>query len=66
MNEEQRTAMLNAQVACAMIQAMGMQAANQNRAHKGMEPCYLEQDFENVIANNGIGFNSAITTLQGR
>lgn len=62
---ESKAAFLNSQVACAMIEAMGMQATNERRKHNGEHPIYSEIDFQALIAKYGIGHNEALMILQG-
>ena len=57
---EQRAAYINAQVACAMIEAMGMKAQNTYRKHIGEAPEYILKDFENLISEYGIDHNTTI------
>ena len=57
---EQRAAYINAQVACAMIEAMGMKAQNEYRMQVGDTLEYLLNDFENLISKYGIDHNSTI------
>lgn len=57
MNQE---LLLQARIACAMIEAMGMVAENQQRLAEGNSPAYVEKDFEAVILRHGIHHNAAI------
>jgi len=66
MNEEQRAAFLNSQVACTMIRAMGMQAENMKRVYCGQDMAYTEVDFQILLRDSGIEYNSALETLTGR
>jgi hypothetical protein len=34
----------------ALIEAMGMQAENEMRKHRGESPAYCENDFQNVLS----------------
>lgn len=63
MGEEQQVAFLISQTACAMIEAMGMQAENAQRAACGNSMAYVESDFIEVIEKYGIHHNAAIGTL---
>lgn len=63
MNEEQKAAFLNSQVACAMIEAMGMQAENEQRKACGLSMAYTEDSFVSLIDKHGIGHNAALSTL---
>ena len=55
---------LNSQIACAMIEAMGMQAENEQRKMFGNSLAYVEDDFQRLIGKYGLGQNSVITYLQ--
>ena len=61
---EQRAAYINAQVACAMIEAMGMQAQNDYRKHIGEAPEYKLEDFENLLEQYVVNHNSVISYLR--
>ena len=65
MNETSRAAFLQSQVACAMIEAMGMQAENEQRKAVGHSMAYTEDAFVQLIDRYGIGHNAAFTSLQG-
>jgi hypothetical protein len=65
MTSEETAADLNARIARATIRAMGMQAENMNRIHRGESMAYIEDDFVNVINEEGIGYNQVIHCLQG-
>jgi hypothetical protein len=54
-----------ANIARAMIQAMGMQAENKIREHRGEYPAYCECDFLRVIDAEGIGYNEIRRGLYG-
>lgn len=47
-------------IAYAMIQAMGMQAENQQRAHRQEALAYLESDFATLAENMRGQFRNAI------
>lgn len=66
MNEEQRAAFLISQSAAAMIEALGMVAANQERTANGYTIAHDEAAFQNVIARHGIGHNDALNGLHGQ
>lgn len=66
MDEQQRAAFLNAQTACAMIEAMGMAADNQARAFHNEPPAYAKGAFDALIDQYGIGHNAAVTWLHGQ
>lgn len=65
MTSEQKAAFINAQAACAIIQAMGMLASNQQRAALGDSPAYGEQHFDGLIQSYGLHENSVIAFLRG-
>lgn len=65
MSEEQRVAYLNAMVACAMIEAMGMQAENEQRKACGYSMAYDAAAFVAVIEKYGIHHNGAVNTIHG-
>jgi hypothetical protein len=46
-----------------MIRALGMQAENDNRKHRGEPMAYSEGDFLNVIDLEGIGHNAMMEYL---
>ena len=55
---------LNSQIACAMIEAMGMQAQNQQREILRESPAYVEDSFMQLLDKYGLHHNSVITFLQ--
>lgn len=59
-------AYVTAQAACAMIEAMGMVAENQQRQHRGESMAYTEHAFNKLIEKYGIHHNAVCTVLQGR
>ncbi len=61
---EQRSAYINSQVACAMVEAMGMQAQNDYRKHIGEAPEYTYVDFEALPTKYGIFHNAVIGYLR--
>lgn len=61
---EDRGAYLISQVGCALITAMGMQAENDQRKHRGESMAYTYDDFQKVILEHGIGTNDAILFLR--
>lgn len=65
MTDETRATEMNARVARATIRAMGMQAENLNRCHRGESIAFVEDDFANVINEEGIGHNQVVSWLQG-
>ena len=56
-------AMVSASVACAMIRAMGMQAENEQRKHRGEAMAYTEADFVALIDSEAIGYNSVVMRI---
>jgi hypothetical protein len=59
-----KVAYLNSQIACAMIEAMGMQAENEQRKILGNSPAYVEDSFMQLLDKYGLHHNSVITFLQ--
>lgn len=59
-----QAAFLNSQTACAMIEAMGMQALNKQREAQGLSMAYDDEAFFALIDKYGIGHNTALTTLE--
>ena len=66
MTDDQNTAYVLSQIACAVIEAMGMQAENQQRAHRGEAMAYRENDFNALIEKYGIHHNAVCAVMQGR
>lgn len=60
MNPEQQAAFVIAQAASAMIEALGMVAANQERTANGHTIAYDEAAFVAVAARHTIGHNDVI------
>lgn len=63
MNEEQRAAFLIAQSAAAMIEALGMVAAN---AQSASDRQFAKHEFDALIDRYGLGHNAAVTWLHGQ
>lgn len=63
MSDEAKVAFIQSQVACAMIEAMGMQAENSQRDHRGESMAYVEADFIVLIDKYGIRHNSVVSYL---
>ena len=61
---QESVAMVMANCARAMIQAMGMQAENQVRAAAGLSAAYPEEAFSKLIEENDLGYNSVIVLLR--
>lgn len=60
MTEQQQVAYIQSQVACAMIEAMGMFSKNMSNKTKGNDIEYMEEDFENLTLKYGIHNNAVI------
>lgn len=58
-------AFIISQSACAMIEAMGMQAENTQRAIQQNSPAYVYDDFTRLIDNYLIGHNDVVHRLRG-
>lgn len=65
MTDEQKAAFINSQAACAMIDAMGMVAANTERTTNGNTIAYDEAAFQGLIERYQIGHNSVLTLFHG-
>lgn len=61
MTDEQKAAYIHAQAAAAMIEAMGMFAANQERIANGYTVAYDDTAFSSLINKYGIAHNSICT-----
>lgn len=59
-----KSAYLNSQIACAMIEAMGMQESNRRSERNGVNGIYFKGDFDNLLDKYGLHHNSVITFLQ--
>jgi hypothetical protein len=64
MTENERAAYLSAQVACAMIEALGMMSENMQRQHRGESMAYTEEAFTRLQEQYPIGHNAALTWLK--
>ncbi len=60
MNDEQRVAFINSQIACALIEMNGMIAENAQRKIQQESPAYVGDDFERLINKYGIHHNGVI------
>lgn len=58
MTPEEKAAIINARAATALIRAMGMQAENIMRQHRGHTIAYAENAFIKVIEEEGIHWNA--------
>ena len=56
-------AYLMSQAACALIEAMGMAATNQQREHRGESVAYNHTDFLNLLMRYSIEQNDATEIL---
>lgn len=54
---------INSQVACALIEAQAMTAANTLAAFKGESPVFWSEDFMGLIDKYRIGHNDVISYL---
>lgn len=63
MEKQDRAAYINAQSACAMIEAMAMQAENTRRKQLGESLAYTETDFCALIERYGISHNATVAFL---
>lgn len=61
-----QAAYINAQVACAMITAMGMQAENMQRQTLGQSMAYSDHDFSALLEEYGIHHNATVGALFNR
>lgn len=64
MTPEQKAAYVMAQAACALIEAMGMTAANQQRSVIGASMAYDDDAFAGVITRYGIHHNSVMAIFE--
>jgi len=64
MTPEQKAAYIMAMAAEAMIEAMGMQAENQNREYRGQAPAYGEGDFIKMLRMKKIDHDSIMEVLR--
>lgn len=65
MNENQRAALLISQSIAAIIEAMGMQAENEQRKTHGYSMAYTMEDFVALNERFGLYHNQALSLLQG-
>lgn len=64
MTPEQSAAYVTAQATAALIEAMGMVAANSERAANGYTIAYGDEDFRALIDQYGISHNAVLGTFQ--
>ncbi len=62
---ETRAAYVQSQATAAMIEALGMQAENAQRIHRGEAMAYDEAAFDAVINKYGLDHNSIVSFLRG-
>lgn len=55
---------VQSQIACALIEAMGMQAENMQRQHRGESMAYSDVAFNDLIVKYGIHHNAILTLLK--
>lgn len=65
MTDEQKAAFIQSQAACAMIEAMGMQAANTRSQVVGGSTVFDQADFEALITRYVISHNAVIGLFRG-
>ena len=63
MNDTQKAAYVISQSVCAMIEAMGMQAENEYRIHRGETVAYTSEAFNKLLETYNIQCNSVIGFL---
>jgi len=54
MNKEQKIVFIQSQIVCAMTEAMGMEAENMSRYHRGEAMAYPDTDFFGLHEKYGI------------
>ena len=64
MTSEENIAYINAMVACALIEAKGMEAENQHRMNCGNSIAYGMEAFEGLIEKYGIHHNAVVGSIQ--
>ena len=64
MTNEQKAAYIQSQAACALIEAMGMQALNMQRERQGYSMAYDDEAFFKLIEKYGIHHNAVLGSLQ--
>lgn len=65
MDEMQQSAYIISQAACAIIEAMGMLAKNQQRVMAGKGPIYDDTAFDELANKYGIHHNNVIGLFHG-
>ena len=64
MSPAETIAYVNAQAACAMIEALGMKAENEQRKVQGNSPAYGEAAFSAIIDKYCISHNAVMQLFQ--
>ena len=64
MTHEEGAAYVMGQAAELFVRVSGMNAENQQRAHRGEAMAYVEKDFLAVLDASGCHHNAALTTFQ--
>ncbi len=64
MTDEQKSAFINSQVACALIELAAMQAENSKRERGGYTAAYTEDAFLALQTKYLIGHNEVLTFLR--
>jgi len=64
MNNEQKVAYINAQVASMLAEMEGMKAANTERERDGFALAYDEKAFSSLPAEYGVDHNSVVAFFQ--
>ena len=54
---------IQAEIACAQIEAMAMHTENVRRIMEDLAPAYTEEDFIKVITDHNIGYNDVIEII---
>ena len=54
---------IQAEIACAQIEAMAMYTENMRRSMEDLAPAYTEKDFIKVITDHNIGYNDVIEVI---
>lgn len=67
MSTERNAAIVFSNCTRAFIIALGMQAENEQRKHRGESIAFVKEDFDKLILEEGIHWNAVITMLnEGR
>jgi hypothetical protein len=60
---DEKIAVLLARIACANLRSAGMQAENTERERNGLALAYGERAFNDVITEEGVGWNDICSLL---